>query len=235
MAVYSYLITSIQRRAALMITGAMKTTATDMVEVMANLIPFNLLVDKYRQCAAIRLAMLLPMHPLHKPIKNAASKLVKHHATPLHDLMHRFNIHPQSIETIKAVCFDTEWKPKIKTKTARNTDKAIEDANNDNPDVKVFTDGSGMEEKIGAAAVLYRNGRVKTMLRYQLGSQRHHMVYEGEGVGVVLGTKLISNEWGIWSAIIYTDNQAAITATQLTKPNPGHHIFDTLHDNIEAL
>jgi hypothetical protein len=51
------------------------------------------------------------------------------------------------------------------------------------------------------------------MLRYQLGSQRHHTVYEGEGVGVVLGTKLISKEWGIRSAIIYTDNQAAITAT----------------------
>jgi hypothetical protein len=43
----------IQRRAAIMITGTMKTTATDVVEVMANLIPFNLLVDKYCQCAAI--------------------------------------------------------------------------------------------------------------------------------------------------------------------------------------
>jgi hypothetical protein len=61
-------LASIQRRAALMITGAMKTTATDVVEVMANLILFNLLVDKYRQRAAIRLATLPPTHPLHKPI-----------------------------------------------------------------------------------------------------------------------------------------------------------------------
>ena len=91
-----------------MITGAMKTTATDVAEVMANLIPFNLLVDKYRQRAAIRLATLPPTHPLHKPVKNAASKLVKRHATPLHDLMHRFNIRPQSVETIKAVRVDTE-------------------------------------------------------------------------------------------------------------------------------
>ena len=157
-------LASIQRKAALMITGAMKTTATDVTEVMANLIPFNLLVDKYRQCAAIRLATLPPTHPLHKPVKNAASKLVKRHATPLHDLMHRFNVHPQSIETIKAACFDMAWKPKIKTKTVSNVDKAIEDANNDNPDAKVFTDGSGMEGKVGAAAVLYRNGRAKTML-----------------------------------------------------------------------
>jgi len=46
-------LASIQRRAALMITGAMKTTATNIVEVMVNLIPFNLLIDKYHQCAAI--------------------------------------------------------------------------------------------------------------------------------------------------------------------------------------
>jgi ribonuclease HI len=127
------------------------------------------------------------------------------------------------------------WKPKIKTKIASNVDKAIEDANNDNPDVKVFTDSSGMEGKIGAVAVLYRNGRAKTTLCYQVGSQKHHTVYEGEGIGVILAMKLISKEWGIRSAIIYTDNQAAITATQLMKPNPGHHIFDALHDNIEEL
>jgi len=52
---------------------------------------------------------------------------------------------------------------------------------------------------------------------------------------VILGTKLISKKWGIQSAMIYTDNQAAIMATQLLKPNPGHYIFDALHDDIEAL
>ena len=228
-------LASIQRRAALMITEAMKTTATNIVEVMANLIPFNLLVNKYHQRAAIRLATLPPTYPFHKPIKNTASKQVKHHTTPLHNLMHRFNVHPQLIETIKAVCFDTGWKPKIKTKMADNADNAIEEAHNDHPDVKEFTDSSGMEGKVAAAAVLYRNRREKTALCYQLGSQKHHTVYEGEGVGVILDTKLISKEWGIRLAIIYTDNQATITATQLTKPNPGHHIFDALHDNIGAL
>jgi len=137
-------LASIQRGVALMITGAMKPAATDIVEIMANLIPFNLLIDKYCQHAAIRLATLLPMHPLYKPIKNAVSKLVKCHATLLHDLMHRFNIHPQSAKTIKAVWFNTERKPKIKTKTASNTDKAIEDVNNNNPDVKVFTNIGGV-------------------------------------------------------------------------------------------
>ena len=43
----------------------------------------------------------------------------------------------------------------------------------------------------------------------------------------MLGTKLISNEWGVRSANIYIDNQAAIAAMLLTKPNPGHYIFNT--------
>ena len=138
--------------------------------------------------------------------------------------MHRYGLQPQSIETIKAVRQGTKWKPKITANIASSADEALENLENDKSDVKVFTDSSGMEGKIGTAAILYRNGRMKTKLRYQLGSQRHHMVYEGEGVGTVLGTKLISNEWGVWSAIFYIDNQASITATQLINPSSGHHI-----------
>ena len=149
--------------------------------------------------------------------------------------MHRYGIQPHKTETIEATHFDTGWKPSITTEVITTTDEAIAAIQNDNPDVKVFTDGSGMEGKIGAAAVLYRNGNLKTKLRYQLGSQQHHMVYEGEGIGAVLGTKLISKEWNIQSANIYIDNCASITATQLTKPNPGHYIFDALHESIAAV
>jgi len=51
----------------------------------------------------------------------------------------------------------------------------------------------------------------------------------------VLGTKLISNEWNIWLAFIYIDNRASITATQLTKPSPGHYIFNKLHKSVNTL
>ena len=54
-------------------------------------------------------------------------------------------------------------------------------------------------------------------------------------MGALLGTKLISNEWGIRSAILYIDNQASILATQLMKPNAGHYIFDVFHKDIETL
>jgi len=70
-------LASIQHQAAAMITGAMKTTATDALEVMANLLPFHMVVDRHRHQAALRLATLPESHLLHKPVRNAANKLVK--------------------------------------------------------------------------------------------------------------------------------------------------------------
>lgn len=178
---------------------------------------------------------MLIAHPLHKPVLNVASQLVKRHPTPLHDLMHRYNIQPQKIETIKAVRFDTKWKPGVKTEISMDTDHAIASIPQDEADIKIFTDGSGMEGKIGVSAVLYGQGRPKSSLQYQLGPTRHHTIYEGEGIRAVLGTCLIKKEWGIWPAYIYIDNQASITAMTLTKPNPGHYIFDAFHNTITAL
>jgi hypothetical protein len=65
-------LAAIQRRAAIMITGAMRTTAADTAEAHANLLPMRVLIDRYRARAALRLATLPPMHPLHRHVKRAA-------------------------------------------------------------------------------------------------------------------------------------------------------------------
>ena len=82
----------------------------------ANLILFHLLVDKYHYRSAICLRMLLKIHPLHKPVENVASRIVKCHATPLHDLLHRYNVQPKKIETIQAMQFDMRWTLGVHTK-----------------------------------------------------------------------------------------------------------------------
>jgi fructose-1,6-bisphosphatase/sedoheptulose 1,7-bisphosphatase-like protein len=155
-----------------MITEAMRTTANNIVEVMANLIPFHLLIKKQCHQAAIHLATLSEMHPLHKPVINSVNRLVKQHPTPLHDLTHRYSIQPQATETIKAVRYDTKWKPKVTANIANNVDEALETLKQDSADIKIFTDGSGMEGKIGAAAVLYKNGRMKMKLCHHKSIQR---------------------------------------------------------------
>ena len=83
---------------------------------------------------------------------------------------------------------------------------------------QIFTDGSGASENIGAAAVLYRNGRVKSSLRYQLGPIRYHTVFEGEATGLLVpGLQLIYKYGWIHSANIYTEATTAITDTTTLK------------------
>ena len=108
------------------------------------------------------LTTLPPSHPLHKLVMNAVKRLVKHHLTLLHDLMHRYKIQPQNMEISKAVCFSTGWTPKVAIKTANNEDEVIANVNQDSPDVKVGIHGwfrNGRQH-----TVLYKNGRVKVEL-----------------------------------------------------------------------
>jgi hypothetical protein len=57
-------LATIQCRAPIMITGAMRTTAMDVLDAHARLLPMAILIDKFRYRAALRLATLRNSHPL---------------------------------------------------------------------------------------------------------------------------------------------------------------------------
>ena len=61
----------VQRMAAIHITGAMHSTATDILDAHADLLPFTLLVNQICQRAALRLSTLPDTHPLYKHVKKA--------------------------------------------------------------------------------------------------------------------------------------------------------------------
>ena len=87
-------LTSIQRRAALAITGAMRTMAMDVLDVHVNLLPMCLLIEKVRYRVALCMATLLSSHPLYRHIHMAAKWRVKRHQALLHGLIHDFGINP---------------------------------------------------------------------------------------------------------------------------------------------
>ena len=113
-----------------------------------------------------------------------------------------------------------------------NKELAIANIALDDPDLKIFTNSSGMNGKISASAVLYRDNRCKSSLCYQLRSISHHTVYEGEATIILLATNLILKETHVRSAIIYIDSKALTLATLLTSPTPGHYIIDSFHSTI---
>jgi ribonuclease HI len=119
---------------------------------------------------------------------------------------------------------------------AESKEQAKEGEGADESWVKVFMDGSGYEGQVGAAAVLYQDGTVRSRRRMRLGSIRHHTIYEGEGVGMILGLELIREERHASGTILMgVDNTAAITATHSIKPGPGHYLWDLFHRRLKMV
>ena len=85
-------LAKIQRQVALHITGALRSAPTDEIDACADMLPFNLLVERLTHKAATRLATLPRSHPLAKHVDRAASIYVKAHRVPLHEVMHAFNV-----------------------------------------------------------------------------------------------------------------------------------------------
>ncbi|CAK5280784.1 unnamed protein product [Mycena citricolor] len=208
----------------------------DVLDAHAGLLPIHLLAQKVRQRAALRLATVGNSHPLNKAARNAAARYVKRHRTPLHELMHEFDLDPAGMETIEPMRQRAEWKP-VATIAPRSTkEAAIEQEKGDMAEWKVFTDGSGIHGHIGAAAVLYRGGRLIKTARKHLGTDAHHTVYEGEGVGLNLAVGLLIQQRNVQGNVsIYVDNTAAIDATANRDPNPSHYIWDALDLRLREL
>jgi ribonuclease HI len=223
-------LTSLQRIATIAITGAMRTTATDTLEVHANIMPVELLLLNVCYRAALRMASLPESHPLHKPVRSCARRLVKRHPSPLHTLYHVFSINPNTQETVTPASHAPDTPPRFTTNIADSREESKADNVADKADVKVYADGSGIDGNVGAAAVLYKNGKRTRSLKYQLGTLKEHTTYEAEAVGVTLALELIAHERGIATATILLDNQAVIQSLSHVRAKPAQHIISEAHD-----
>jgi len=93
-------LTSVQHITALAITRAMRSTATDLLEVHANLPPIPLGLQNTCHRAIVWLATHPSPHPLHSPVCCAANCFVRSHCTSLHRLTRQFSIIPHDLEII---------------------------------------------------------------------------------------------------------------------------------------
>ncbi|KAJ7191575.1 ribonuclease H-like domain-containing protein [Mycena pura] len=115
-------------------------------------------------------------------------------------------------------------------------DEALEAEEKDEARWKVYSDGSGIDGKIGASAVLYRDGQEIRVSRLQLGADTDHTVYEAEGIGISLGLGLLWAERCVEGDVtIAVDSQPAIKATTNRRPTPSHYIWDDIHVHAAAV
>ena len=201
------------------------------VEVMTKLI--------YR--SATRLATLPATHPLCTFIQRRP-RLAKHKtALPFHEIFAKAQIKPRNFETILPARRRPNVKSPINVHIAESKEAAIRDEaiQAQRHTYRVFSDGSGKDGKIGAAAVLYKGNQCQRKMHYHLGSMSEHTVYEAEAVGLALALHMLmtlTNAASLPSRVFLgIDNQAVLKALDDRTPKPGHHILDHIHDMAKQL
>ena len=220
-------LTSTQRAGSLAITGGFRTSPTDALNAYASTLPLHLKVERIFHRAAVRIASLPDSHPLRRQYRLAGARKVKRHKSALHYMTQLYNIKADAVEMIPAVRQNPAEISSLPVTIEIAGDKeasALLDSNS-REEIKVYSDGSAHNGKVGAAAVLTQRGKADRVLRLHMGTSKEHTVPEAELVGMVLGLHLINTEKrNQRNCALGLDGQAAIKALRSELTNPGHHL-----------
>lgn len=156
-----------------------------------------LLVDRIVARSALRLATLHPSNPTSMVVRRAARRLVKRHRTALHHVLRIFDIDPDRIETVNPTRLSPHCEPRIQVRIAPNTEEAVAEAEACRDGIKVWTNGSLIAGGVGGTAVLEWNDEHKAIMRAHLGTDKEHIVFDGENMRLAMGLELARQERGV--------------------------------------
>ena len=220
---------SVQRKAALQATGALRTTPSDLLFAHADMLPLRTYAKALCQRAALRIATLPKEHPIYPAARKAMGRRIKRHTSPLYEILDSAKVRANKIETIATGTKAPTWRNKVKTVIPPTREDAIQLANNDESDIKIYTDGSSREGGVGAAAVLIQGIRPARIARHHLGKSTKHTVYESECIGQILGLKMLQKlgqDLNGAEILLATDNQATLRAYDARKSTPGSYLIE---------
>ena len=159
-------IKTAQRNVAAVVTGSLRTTVGDVLDMHTYILPIDLLFSKLLFRAALRLCSFPKSHLRHNQLRSYATKRAKRHLSLVHHLLQFTDIDPKQIEMITPVWRSPSYSMPfdlIIPKSKNNTFSFALLAETIAP-VHVYSDGSGFEGGIGASAILYvKDWLVKTL------------------------------------------------------------------------
>ena len=218
----------LQRIATLSMTGALRSTPTDLLDAHAGVLPMELGLLKICHRAVVRLLTLPVTHPLSRVVHASKRAPPAKHLGSIDALVQLFKMTRTSMEKISPVIGGQCPPPRFETEIATSRESSIDNEKKDDSDFKVFTDGSDHDGGVGAAAVLYMKGWPcpVTQLKAHRGTSEERGNYEAEVAGGILALKLIDGIPGAVSkkVSIFTDNQAFIQATLRPKAASGQYL-----------
>jgi ribonuclease HI len=111
---------------------------------------------------------------------------------------------------------------------ADSREDSIKQEKEDKAEFKAYSDGSGLNGGIGAAAVLYKAGRFTpvSQLKVFLGTSSKHNTFEVEATGAILAVWLLNRcpETAGKKVTVYIDNQSILSSLVNPKATSGQHL-----------
>ena len=153
-------LTTVQRAGTITITGSLCTSPTNLLDFCTFTFPVKLLIEKWCYRAVVRLSTLSIEHPLYKLVKASVKCVIKRHKAPMHNLMKIFRLDPNSITITKiAIAVHNPLEANripMQISIAKSKEESKREANRASEAVKVYSDGSEANGKVGAATILIK-------------------------------------------------------------------------------
>jgi hypothetical protein len=132
--------------ATLVINSTLCSTANDILDAHANVLPMELLLLKTCHRALIWTHTLPDTHPLHDIICTYHSCHVRKHRTPLHKLLTHFPLTAlHRTKTISPPLFLPSHIVPFDSHVESDRDESMVEEHNDDPEIKIFTDSDNTQ------------------------------------------------------------------------------------------
>ena len=228
----------IQRRAGQIITGAFRTTAGSAMDVEAHLLPVQQQLEQTTLETALRIRTTSIYEDMSAPHINVATRGRGRRTdgrSPLNGLSDilesEYNIALNRLEKRIAHIVPPWWIPPA-VLISESSEHAMEEHDKvESGTLCIYTDGSSLNDHIGAAAVaptIHREGFEATRLQY-MGRATTSTIHAAELKGLVLALQIVRDLHTIRvnpsKCIIFADNQAALRAMQNPKQTSGQYIL----------
>ena len=184
-----------------------------------------------------RFATLPPSNPVNACLTRASTSTSHIHISPLEYPTRTFSDYtPSSMETIHPYVRPLWWIPNANIDISSNKKEAKQrhnEAVHDPNTICIYTDGSGIDGQIGAAAVCQTT--LETRKQY-IDTESSHHVYAAELAAIKLAADIVQAAPRTYTkSVIYTDSQPAIKATAKPGQQSGQLILTSVNDAFEAL
>ncbi len=235
------LMSRVQRIACLAITGALRSTATDIAEAHANIPPLVVSLQNMCRRASIRMCTIPASHPNYTLINTTPPLKPRPHESPITRLQRMFKLDAKDIEKITPRLIPPNVTRNYSTTIRATRELSMEYEATNAATVTIYTDGSGFGGGVGAAAVMYKDDAVSPykIYRHHLGSINRHSTYEGEIVGLILAAWMLvglgDRYVGYDEINLFVDCQSAIEAVSKGDPGPGQYLFDAFNKLTQKL